>query len=127
MKELEAKVLKKIKNDIGDLLTDEDIKQLVEKAVDQAFFKPIATQDNYNRTTTKPPLINQLITESLTPHFKSAIDVWIINNEETVKETMQKLVNDGAGMAIIQSFNNRFDFALSTLQHNIEQQLYQNQ
>lgn len=127
MKELEAKVLEKIKNELGDLITDSDITILVGKAINQAFFEPITTHDSYNRAATKPPLINQLITESLTPHFQIAIDKWIADNEETVKETMQKLVNDGAGMAIIQSFNNRFDFAMSTLQHNIEQQLYQSQ
>lgn len=92
--DLQQKVLERIKSQIGDLLTQEDIKMLTEKALEDAFFKPIVTKDGWSEHT-KPPLIVTMVGEILAKSTGTVVDAWFIQNEGKFKQYVEEAMGKG--------------------------------
>lgn len=123
----EEKMKARVRDSIGDLMSDDDLQKIVERSIEECFFKEQTTYNRYGSVTVKPALINELVKELLTERVDKALDRFISDNAEKVQATLDEIIKDGAGMALVNAMNNRFSQQLSDfsfqVQTNLEQAL----
>lgn len=101
-KTLEERVREKLHAQIGDLITQEDLQQIVERGVEEALFKPREERDRYGHTTTKKPsLAAELVAETLEKQMRAAVNAWIAENRDQFAEMVQEAVGkNGRDLAL---------------------------
>jgi len=76
-KSFEEKMKERIKDSIGELITDEELSKLVERAVDEVFFKEQVIHKSYGRDEYKPSLICDIIEKLLKKSVERNISMYI--------------------------------------------------
>lgn len=71
---------------LGDLITEEDLHEVVKSAIPKVFFEErrIASTGYNSRDEIKPPLIVEVMKELLTIEAKRACEKWLQDNAEMV-------------------------------------------
>lgn len=81
---------------IGDLITEEDLHDIVKQAIPKAFFEerydPTDTS-SYNRRKL-PPLIVTAMQEALSSHAKKVIDQWVDDNPQIMLDYWKQVCDD---------------------------------
>lgn len=80
---------------IGDLITEEDLHDIVKQAIPKAFFEERHDPSNTRYDAKKlPPLIVVAMQEALQAHAKQAVDNWIKENPQIMLEYWKKVCDD---------------------------------
>lgn len=79
---------------LGDLITEEDLHDIVKQAIPKVFFEPRKEQNGYHSREI-PPAIYEIMEKCLASAAKYAIDDWIDNNSEEVAEYWKKVLDKG--------------------------------
>jgi len=118
----ETKMKNRIKDSIGDLISDEDLSRLINSAMNDVFFKDRVAQSKttYGSTTTKEPLIHEIIKECLTVQIKDVAQEWIKAHPKEVNEILDQILRDGVGNIMISTINDMFEGQLTALRLNIQ-------
>lgn len=125
----EDKLKSKIKDGIGDLITDNDLSKLVHRSLEEIFFTPRKNpkKDYYNsrEPDTLPPLLHVLVREALQPMVKEVIEAYVKEHNNEVLNIVNRVVKEGVGNAVITAMNSQFQNQLLNFQVNIQNQLTQ--
>lgn len=84
------------KQPIGDLITEEDLYDIVKQAIPKVFFEERKEIDGsgYNsRTVTKPPLIYDVMKEVLIEHVKKLVEDWTVENSDKILEHWKEVTD----------------------------------
>lgn len=122
--DFQERLYEKIRADIGSLMTDEDVKKLLEAAMERTFFTPTTKQDGY-RTYEGPPRIVDMMKELMAPTLHKALSQWMEEHPEIVKQQLEKALAGGMANAIIDAFNSRLSSSFGMLQANLMNALQQ--
>ncbi len=118
----EDKLKGRIRDSIGELMSDEDLKRVIERGIDDALFKPRLTPSGYGGHNTKPSLVEEAINTHFQAKVREALDDWIKANPEKLQEALDKAVKLGiAGCidyALEQKFSYMFQAAASQMKAN---------
>lgn len=111
-KPLHERVGDKIKQQIGDLMTDADLKQLVDAAMKEAFFKKKEKPKRYYNDATEyePAPIVQSVAKLMSDRIDVALKAWLDDHPQE----MTKAINDAVSGGILAVVKNWFDSAVST-------------
>ena len=101
----EERMKDRIRESIGELLSDEDLQALVQRGVDEVFFKTHYVDDGRHQKREIPPLIHSVVKEVLTDRMKDATEAWLQTHEADVRDAMAHVIEDGAGMAMVKALN----------------------
>lgn len=119
----EERMKARIKDSIGDLITDEDLTKLINRGVEDVFFKKTVVRVNSYENKEGPSLLESIVKELLETQVRDCIKDYLKDNSETVKNTIDEVVRDGIGKAMIAAMNQSFQNSLYQFQANISQQL----
>jgi hypothetical protein len=107
---LQERVGARIREQIGDLLTDDDLKKLVDTALAEAFFKRRTRLGDYGRVLEdKDALLVETVRELLKPAVDKAAAAWVAANTATV----QGHIDDAIGRGLIGFMQQWFDQRMS--------------
>lgn len=117
----EEKMFEKIKSQMGDLLTNEDLKKILESAVEKAFFKDrrIPSPNTYGSSQIKESLFIELISKELKPLIKAAVKTWVTENQELVEQTIDKVLTKNAAGLIANAFGEMMSSSFSNFRYNL--------
>ena len=124
----EQKMANKIKESIGDLLSDEDLTKLVNRGLEEAFFTERPNPHyhyNNNQPRTIEPLIHDIVRQTLQPAMNEAVKKYLEENQEHVMVLVNKTVQEGAGQALIKALDSMFSGTLISMQASIHNVLNQ--
>lgn len=107
---------------IGDLIDDEALSKLVERGIEEAFFKQTSRYENY-RTVYYDPLIYKVVKELLRESVEKEVEKWLSQNPDKIGEIVNKVISDGVGMALLQAVTNKFQSDLINFGNGIVQRL----
>ena len=96
--EFQERMFNRIREQIGDLMSDEDLKKITTAAIDKAFFEPrklVDTGGYSNRMVEAEPLFVELMRKELQPAFHKAIKEWLTENPAVVKEVLDEMLAKG--------------------------------
>lgn len=124
----EQRMKERIRDSIGDLISDEDLTKMVDRSLEEVFFKPRpnpkhAAYYNSGEPATIPPLLHELVKEVLEANVQAAVREYIGSHKEEVNAIIQKVVQEGIGAAVLGAMNSMFSHQLMNLQNNISQQI----
>ena len=126
-KSFEDKLKARLKDSIGELISDEDLTALVNKSLQSVFFdrRPNPKYTGYSSSeepATLAPLLHEITKELLTPLMKEKIDIYIKENPQLIVDTVKAVVENGAGAAMIATLNNQFNGIFYNMLQNAQQQ-----
>jgi len=122
----EDKMKNRLKESIGDLITDEDLTKLVNKAVEEVFFtggRKTISGGMYPTYKDIPPLLHGIVENALKEQIKQIAEVWVTENQLAITAMLDQIIKDGAATMMMEAFNNMFQGQLSNLKFNIENQI----
>lgn len=125
----ETKLKSKIKESIGDLITDEELSKMVNRSMEEIFFakRPNSKRNSYVYNSSEPeflpPLIHEIVKDCLQPAVNSAVSEYIKSHPEIIKAAVNDVVSAGVGNAVVTAMNMQFQNQLLTFQTNINNQL----
>lgn len=122
----EQRMSQRIKDSIGDLISDDDLAKLVKRGIEEAFFarRPNpARQHSYNAPDTIDPLIHTVIKELLLPAVTAEVAAYLKQHNEEVLAMVKTVVENGVGNAVVAAMNSQFQMQLYNFQSSITNQL----
>jgi len=117
-KNFQERMIDRIRDSIGELMTDEELSKIVHRAMEEIFFKPMELKMGY-QTKEVPPFIHQLLKELLADAVRNEVTKYIAENKLIVLKQIQQTISRGMGQALIDAISNRFHCNLMTLQDNL--------
>lgn len=119
-KSFQERMRTRIKESIGELMTDEELKTLIVRGIDEAFFKEGSKEAGW-RTIATPPLMQSILKELLNEKVTVAVQEYIKENNEWFMEEIKKAFTENLSSTFIRAIHSMFHSALSNFQSNIEQ------
>lgn len=96
----QERLFERIRADIGDLMTDEDLKSIVEQAAAKAFFEPRYTQSHYGGRTEQPPLLVELVTKLLSDRVYEVCSEWAKENGDVFRQAIDAAIEKGMAQLV---------------------------
>jgi hypothetical protein len=93
---LASRVSKRIQeSQLGDLITEDDLKELVKQSINDIFFKERGIESNYGRTTLKPSLFHEVVEKLMRETFDRLVGEWIRDNPQVMADYWKKVCDKG--------------------------------
>lgn len=86
----EDRVFEKIRENIGTLMTDEELKKLLESAMERMFFQDRIIKNNWGQETGRAPgRLYKLVEDLIEPQLKRALVEWMEEHKDEVAKALQ--------------------------------------
>ena len=120
----EERLKGRIKESIGELMTDEDLAKLVHAGMQDVFFK-VRVQSDPNgygrRLPDKPPFLHEIVSELLAPQVEAAVAEWVAANQDEVRKTVAEVVEAGVGMAVVNALRYTFRDSMLAFSDHVDE------
>lgn len=125
-KSFQERIADRIREDIGKLLADEELRVIVERAVEEAFFKPVLLDESaWGQKRYAQPFLHQLLKELLENQVKNAVDGYLATHAEDVNKAITSTIEGGMWAILVSAITSRFQWELQQFQNNIVTNLSQ--
>ena len=123
-KSFQEKMKERIKESIGELMSDEELKNLVDRGLEEAFFRERKLNSNsWESDKYEKPLIHEILKELLRKSVDKHVSEFIDGHSDDVMEAIKEIHSLGIGNALLNAVNKKFSTDIFNLQTNIEQRL----
>lgn len=114
----EDRMKARIKESIGDLITDEDLTKMVARSMEEVFFRERRIRRGYNDDVI-PPLLNEIVQKELTEQVRSAVYAYIHEHGAEVEKIIKDVLQQGIGAALVTAVTHKFQGDMFLLQQNL--------
>ena len=117
-KTFEQRMFERIREQMGDLMTEEDLRKLVDTAMHKAFFEPTVVQSSgyYNSTPeVRPPLFISMIQKEVESKVRQEIVRWLEEHPEEVSKAIKETIEAGIFTMMCNHFAAKSSFPLQNL------------
>ena len=93
----QERMFQRVRESLGELLTEEEAKALVDRAINEALFKrTIERGYGYQaRDIEKPSMFELMVIEKVKPMIDEALKRWISENSEEVNKLIREIIEQG--------------------------------
>lgn len=120
VKSVQDRISEIVQESLGDLITKEDIKPLVDRAIDQMFFQEREEGSGY-RKRPLPPMHELIFKERIDPMVREAAAEWMNEHPQEMLHLIQKAIGEGIAGSVAKAVNNIFSGEMFTLSTSLEQ------
>lgn len=106
-KTFQERMFERIRDDIGELMSDEDLRRVVDSAVQKAFFEPIVTKDVWGRITETPPPLVIEMTKLMRERVDAAIREWVMTHPDEIAKIIDDVISRGIVTIVMNYFDQR--------------------
>lgn len=120
--ELEDKIIQKVKESIGEFITDDELKELVKEGIQKAFFEQRKVQERTWNSDEKiiPSLFVEIIQNLLKEDVTEKIKEWLKEHPEEVNKTIQETLEKGIYEMMINHFRSQTSWPIQQLADNLK-------
>lgn len=130
----QERMFERIKSNMGDLMTDEELAALVEKTIEKAFFEPRVTtvRGDYGRTETKTEdsvfvvMMREEVRLKIEAHAKARVDEWFAANPGIFKEQVDAAIARGFAQVVLDQINMSLRHPLAQLSQQVTHMVQNN-
>ena len=123
-KSFAEKMRERVRDGMGELLTDEDIQKVIERGVHEALFQKRDTGGQYG-SSYKEALMSVWAHEYLKKRMQVEVDKWLRANDAKVAEIIERVIREGAGQAMIAAFSGLVSPTFNHFSHDLKQRFSQ--
>ena len=81
---------------LGDLITEEDLHDIVKQAIPKTFFeKRLLSVDRFGDKKETEPVIFEIMRELMRDSANKAVQAWVVQNGEIIAEHWKKVLDEG--------------------------------
>ena len=122
-KSFEERMRDRIREGIGDLLSEEEVKKLIDRGMEEVFLKPqsIPNTRGFGDPTIKPCILHEIVKEQLQPIVADCVKEYLADHKSEVEETIKTSLTNGVGTCLVQSINDIFSGAMYNFQSQVVQ------
>lgn len=117
----QERMFARMRDSMGDLMTDDDLKALLERAVEEAFFKPRTVPDGHYGTKQVEPLFICMIRDEVKAQVAGVVSTWVRENPDKVNEALDKVIQAGIVGMVETWFASKTSWPLQQLANQIGQ------
>jgi len=122
------RVKAKLRDDIGSMLPDDVVAAMVQKVVDDEFFKPRHIpkpgRSSYStETIAVPSAFAAMVVEAVNPIIKARAEELLVSKAEEIDEIIKKMVADGFTAMFMRAVDGALTSALQNQQWSIQNAL----
>ncbi len=120
-KTFEQRMFEKIRDHMGDLMTDEDLRKLVGSAMQRAFFEPRINTDysGYGQPEKLPPLFIDMVQKNMQNAVSDAVSRWIDEHPEQVTKALTETIEAGIFGMMVSHFSQKTSSPLHELLYKL--------
>lgn len=111
-KTFEQRMFEKVRESIGDLMTEGDLKKIVDKAMQKAFFEERVDSTGY-RTVAKPAVFVEMMQAEMSTRVGAALQQWVTDNPLVLEQTLQRVIDGGVMDAVTRALEDRMSGPLT--------------
>lgn len=120
--DFQERLYDKIRSEIGNLMTTEEMKKLVDRTMDKMFFERRIQKNDWGRVESdKPPVIEEIVAELIQPSMILALKQYLAEHPDVVKDQIEKAFAGG----IVTSVGRALDSMLAGQTANVGQMIFQ--
>lgn len=109
---LEERINTRIHESIGDLITDADLRKIIERGVENALFQKrpadLSAHRGFGTPTPRPALVDEMVEKHLGTRMEEAVTGWLKDNPEKMQAAVDDAIRRGVGDAMIRTLDERF-------------------
>jgi 16S rRNA G966 N2-methylase RsmD len=94
MQDFQTRIFNKIREQMGELLTEKELKALLETAMEKAFFQERKVERGYN-TVIEPPYFIELIKKEMESQVRLQVSEYMKANKELVIKAIDETIAKG--------------------------------
>lgn len=94
-KTFQDRMFERIRDQMGDLMTEDDLKAVVDAAFQKAFFEPQKNADRYGSVQLSDPVFVTMIRAEMTDKVKAALQKWLATHPEEVTKAIDEAIAKG--------------------------------
>lgn len=122
-KPFQERIFERIKESIGELMTEEELKKLVEASMHKAFFEKVEEVDRWGSKKVGDPLIVVELRKLMELQVKEALKIWMEEHKEEIGEMIDTLMREGLLNALVKEFNNTMNQSFWNFGNDIKTKL----
>lgn len=130
-KTFEERLKERLKESVADLMTDEDLKKLVDRGMVDIFFaeRPNPEYTSYGYGHKEPQFLPShfkvMLKELMEEKMTEAVKAWLIENQDKVMAAVDETIRLGAGQAMLAAIDFNMKSSLEMLRVNVQTMLNQ--
>lgn len=113
--DFQTRMFERIRDQMGDLLTEEDMRRLIEQAVQKAFFEERIERKAYGSDVRYPAAFVEMVKNAAKPMIQTAVDAWVAENKDKLAEKIDAIVREGVAGVLVSHINFKFQDQLLQL------------
>lgn len=120
--DFQQRMFERIRDQMGDLLTDEDLKKLVDAAVQKAFFENVKTPRSYGGGYEEgEPVLVTLLRRHLQDKVGESVQAWLNAHPEEVAKAINETISKGVTKIMQDHIDSRCNGPLWNLAHTLKE------
>lgn len=104
----EDRFTERLRESMGSMMTDEELRKLIDRGVHKFLFEPREVPSHYRGTETKPPLMQELVDKHLHERMEQACRDYLRDNPALVKALLEQTLHEGLAAALLGGFRSLF-------------------
>jgi len=118
----QERMFERIKDQMGDLLSEEDLKVILERSIEKAFFEPQTYERGYRTEVEQSPFV-KMIERELHSRVHTIADKWMSENKDRIEELIRDCLGKGFTKLITDYLDNKMGWHVHQLQESLINQL----
>ncbi len=115
-KEFHEKLIAKMQEQMGELMTPDEMRPIIAEAVQKAFFERRIELDQWRSIRTDlPPIFVEMMTQRLNEAVNAQVDAYLVANPTVLQDAVTKVIEEGLMSVVVRVFESRTSSALFTL------------
>lgn len=114
----QEKMFERIRDQMGNLLTDDDLKRIVEASVEKAFFEPFKGHDGWRETQNESVFI-KLVRNELESRVGKAIDNYLKEHGDIISKAINEALSKGIYRLVVGHFEMLMSGAFANFRQNL--------
>ena len=117
----QERMFQRVRESLGELLTEEEARALVDRAINEALFKRTIERERgyHGREVEKPSMFELMVVKESEPMIREAIEKWISENSEEVNKLIREIIEQGITGILSRVITEAFRQPLYQLQGNL--------
>jgi hypothetical protein len=128
MQSFEQKLSDKLRNDIGDLIPEDALLLMIEKSIDNVFFKTRAVTEGtgfHAKVILKPSVFEETLKELLSPMFAKAMEKHVGENADKINQMIESTFKGDADQLAINAIRSCFGGQLAGVANALDYRVQQ--
>lgn len=119
----QEKMYERIRDSIGELMSEEDLKKLTAAAIERAFFEPRVTETGYGHVTKTESRFVEMVEKLMRSRVEQAVSAWIETHPDEIKERLDETIGRGMVGLVVAYLESKVAGPLSEFAQQLQSQL----